>query len=371
MKKRDLVNATAVCQSWRSIILSFPSLWCNAGGSPSEIQAYIERSGSMPIVVSLSSPEMAELIAPHTPRLVSLAVQVNDPQSFFDQLAKHLRHPIPTLHTFCLLTSASRPDMVEFDPGANDAFFIHSKKLDLKGIYFRSPPPGPDVKPFLHITEIILRPNDRARTAVREMVDTLEQLPTLERVSVEFVSGWECNDPPRITLPHVQEMVLFSDVQDACIPPILDFVKFPSLTSLLLRIPQPSPWSSIGPAFSPGSFGENLPNLTVLPELQVSVYAESTEFTFRNPTAAFSYVATEVPRDRGWDRVGCRDLPLPTVRRLIVEIWGACNDVGDEWFVEMLRDLTHLEHLELGGRYPTMVERLCHSAQQEGLRLPI
>lgn len=65
-KERDLVNATATCQRWRTILLSFPRLWCNAGGSSSELQAYIERSGSMPIAVSLSSPELAELIVPHT-----------------------------------------------------------------------------------------------------------------------------------------------------------------------------------------------------------------------------------------------------------------------------------------------------------------
>ena len=75
----DLVSATAVCQRWRTTLLSFAQLWCNPGGSSSEIQAYIERSGSMPIVINLSSSELAEFIAPHTSRLVGLTVRVDDP----------------------------------------------------------------------------------------------------------------------------------------------------------------------------------------------------------------------------------------------------------------------------------------------------
>ena len=31
-RERDLINATAVCHRWRTILLSFPRLWPNAGG---------------------------------------------------------------------------------------------------------------------------------------------------------------------------------------------------------------------------------------------------------------------------------------------------------------------------------------------------
>ena len=75
-KERDLVDATAICYRyrWRNLLLSSPQLLRNAGGSSSEIQAYIERSGSMLIVVDLSTPELAELIVPHTSRLVGMIV---------------------------------------------------------------------------------------------------------------------------------------------------------------------------------------------------------------------------------------------------------------------------------------------------------
>ena len=42
-KERELISATAVCQYWRMALLSFPRLWCNVGGSPAEIGAYLSR----------------------------------------------------------------------------------------------------------------------------------------------------------------------------------------------------------------------------------------------------------------------------------------------------------------------------------------
>ena len=108
-KERDLVDATAICYRWRNLLLSSPQLLRNAGGSSSEIQAYIECSGSMLIVVDLSTPELAELIVPHTSRLVGLIVRAEDSLYCLSRIAKHLCHPVPTLQTFRI--SANTPQL--------------------------------------------------------------------------------------------------------------------------------------------------------------------------------------------------------------------------------------------------------------------
>jgi hypothetical protein len=74
VKQRDLISATAVCRQWRTILLSFPRLWHNPGGSSSELEAYFERSKSIPIEVNLSSPHLVASITPHTSRLVTLTL---------------------------------------------------------------------------------------------------------------------------------------------------------------------------------------------------------------------------------------------------------------------------------------------------------
>ena len=98
VKERDLTDATAVCRHWRTILLSFPRLWSNASGSLSELEAYLERSESVPIEVNLSSPHLVPFIVPHTFRLVALTICAND-SSCVNQIAENLHRPIPTLRS--------------------------------------------------------------------------------------------------------------------------------------------------------------------------------------------------------------------------------------------------------------------------------
>ena len=371
-KDRDLIDATAVCRHWRTILLSSSQLWCNVGGSLLKIQAYLERSGPMPLVVNLSCPELTELIVPHTSRLVSLALRVADPRSSFSQILGHLRHPIPTLHT--LHISGGTRELihtVEFASDVCDAFFAHSKKLELDGIHlFRGPPVVPDsFKPFPRVTEIVFRAS-QVKIQIADLLDTLGRLPTLERASITLGSFWHLGNPQTITLPHVQEITVQFPARGSAIPPIFGLIKLPNLTSLRLQ----GIASSAGicnPIFPAEPFGEYLPNLANLPELQVSVNTTSIEFAFRNPQAVFSCVTHRAFQFFRDPEVIWGTLPLHTVRRLVVDVWDPSGGVGDEWFVELLRDLVNLEHLEFGGECPDVVQLLCRFAMWGELPVPI
>ena len=148
--ERGLTNAIAVCQRWRTILLSLPRLWWNIGGSSSEIQAYIERSKSTPIDARLSSPELAGLIAPYTSRLAGLTIQYDDSLGF-NQIVKHLCYPIPTLDVFRITSipaSGISPLGSPSDP--QNPFFLHSKKLEMEGISLSY-----TSQTFPHVTELI------------------------------------------------------------------------------------------------------------------------------------------------------------------------------------------------------------------------
>ena len=365
VKERDLINATAFCQHWRSILISSPRLWCNAGGSSSEIQAYIKRSGLMPIVVNLSSPKLAKLIVPHTSRLVGLVVRANDSQCCLDQIAEHLCHPIPSLQTFCISTAIPGLREVKFTSDIRGAFFLHSKKLELDGICsFRGSLTDPDtLKTFPHVTELTVRAYAVQTTTFME---TLDQLPNLERVSITFTGSSWYGRPQAITLPNVQEMSVLAHELDMPILPILKFIKLPNIASLHLKIPLPT--SGYSEAILPTtSFGERFPSLADLPDLQATVEKASIEVTFRNPQAVFTYVATDGFRTYHKDRVVLGALPLHSVRRLIVDIRDPQEDIGHTWFGELLRDLVGLEHIEFRGECSVVVRRLCYGIGRDGL----
>ena len=326
----------------------------------------------MPIAFSLSSPELAELIAPHTSRLTGLAVRVDDTRSYLNRVAKHLRHPIPTLHTFRISATIPGLQKAEFALGVLDPFFLHSRNLVLDGItLFRRHLVVPDaLKTFPHVTELTVHASDHVSIELVHFLETLEQLPMLERVFITFGGlGWS-GHPRAITLPHVREMSVLVPKPGGLVPPILRYIKFPNLMSLRLQV-QLSEAPSSFPVFPTESFDEYLPNLINLPDLQAIVGETSIEVTFRNPQAAFSYVATDGFKTYHRDRLIWGALPLHTVRRLLVDIRAPCEDVDHGWFVKMLQDLPHLERVDFGGNYPATVQCLCCNVARRRLRIPI
>ena len=251
--------ATVICHRWRIILLSEspPQLWYNTGGTSSEIQVYLKRSRCMPIVINLSSPELAELIVVHTSRLVGLTARANDSQCCPNQIAKHLRHPIPCLQTFCISTTISGLREVEFASDVRDPFVLHSKKLDFDGIsLFREGLMVPGTsKTFPHITELTVR---TYAIEIAAFVETLEQLPTLERLSITFAGSSWYGRSRAITLPHVQEMSVLTHKLDRLVLPVLELIGLPNVTSLHLQIPLPVSWSPEASIFPIISFGERI-----------------------------------------------------------------------------------------------------------------
>ena len=371
--ERDLVNATMVCQHWRTTLLSFPRLWRNPGGSSSEIQAYLERSKSTPINVTLSSTELAELIVPHTSRLVRLTLQVDD-SSCFSQIAKHLYYPIPMLSA-CRITFGYRVRTMEFPSDIEKPFFLYSKKLELEGVSgFRG------LQTFPHVTELGLHTHYHPYPPMPmdSFLSIFEHLPALERVSILFFTDLHIDPIPRmITLPHVQEMSLSKSTADGIgipisIPHILEFLQLPNLTSLCFRVTEKRRELLFQPVFPVTTFDRHLPNLAALPELQVKFGMSSGEATFRSPSqATLKYFAGPFSSYGGQERIHWRELPLHTVQKLTVNMVFPPSVQELEWFIELLRDLKFLEGLELEGECDRALSRFRHYVSHEAISLRI
>jgi hypothetical protein len=366
--ERGLINATAVCQHWRATFLSFPRLWRNVGGSSSETQAYIERSGSTPIDVSLSSPESVELIAPHASRLVGLTIRYNNTLSF-NNIVEQLCYPIPTLQVFRII-HPPRLYGSNFPHYLQNPFFLHSKKLEMEGIsHFH----GSQTLP--HVTEFILCMSPYFPMGVGDFLRTLEQLPVLERLYVTFLPlPWHLTVVTCVvTLPHVQEMslsMLGRTRTTGPFPHILGHLRLPKLTSLCVQAMPRLVASRPVSRFT--TIGEHFPNLAELPELEVNTIKSPGEVTFRSPSQAVLKYLTGPLLDCGSQEIILwRELPLHTVRRLTVNLGPLPTSQELDWLVELLRNLRFLEHLEFEGRCDRVLWWLHHRMAWETTSLRI
>ena len=350
--KRQLVNATAVCQHWRATLLSFPRLWSTIRCSNRmQFEAYLERSKSTPLDVRFHNiyPHLLESLLPHTSRLATLTVQVSN-SSDFGRIAQHLRCPIPRLRKFSILASR-RADAMEFPSSTPNNCFVHVKELELQDISSLRAPHA-----FPHVTKLTwhVGPEYGAPVELPGLLDTLEQLPVLEEVGLVFRESRDTTTNTSLhvaTLLQVQRMSLHcSKDQKKGIPRILQFLKLPKLTSLLVRT-EPK-FASPFPVLPITSFGEHLPNLAELSVMKVRAYAERSLVYFRSPSGAvLNYWVTAQPLGATTYRLQRRlwgGLPLHSVRRLTVVLH--CREVVDEvWLVRLLSDLSSLEHLDLEG----------------------
>jgi len=119
-------------------------------------------------------------------------------------------------------------------------------------------------------------------------------------------------------------------------------------------------------------FNKHLPNLTELPELGIELGMSSGEATFQSPSkATLKYVTGPFSNYDQHERLFWEDLPLHSVRRLVVNMASPPSDQELEWLMGLLRDLKSLEDLEFGGECGRALSRLRHYVAREAISLRI
>ena len=345
----QLIQATAVCQHWRTTLLLFPHLWNRVRSShPTLFEMYLERSKSVPLQVQLYDlyDDLFDSLVPHTPRLTSLAVRMGD-SSDFRMIVRYLPTPIPTLHEFSVTAGGFRKAL-EIPSGIRSDYFSHVKKLCLMQIQsFRAP------HAFPNVTELVWSVESSGGIPIAGLLDTMEQLPKLERVDITFSAPsyhYETEPTPNVvTLPHLRRMAL-RHWNDG-IPDILEFLMLPSLTSLDVDLVQTS--TIFFPILPVNFFDEKLQNFSELTEIEIHVYEQPRRIILRSPRAVLQCHA--VGRVLGektyrYDRQLLGGLPLRSVQKLIVALdeWTCAGEVA--WMVCLIRELESLEDLEIWGQ---------------------
>ena len=341
--ERDLINVTAVCRHWRTTLLTTPYLWCDiSGSSTSKIRAYLDRSKWHPLTVRLTSSNLAQLLRPHIRRVVSIRLDLVG-HFHMERIAEHLSEPAPSLRE---LTIRSRHlgNILEIPPPFLGGSFPSLKNLIMEDISSFSSPHN-----FQSVTSFSLHTDLDIPLNTTSLIRTLEQLPSLETLFIEFrsrgIPTLVAGDRT-VTLQNLQSMTLLSGngIGGAQMGPILPGLHLPKLETL--NVHSHSTFEYIGPYF-PLSFPRLLPNFSELPKAILVFRSWFTEIRLRS--AIQHTLDIFIGRLSSFEKTReiFGGLPLHTVRSLVVEF----RDLDLEWLFGILETMVGVEDLEIRGRW--------------------
>ena len=265
-RDRDLVALTHVCRAWRDVFISRSSLWTDLGcADEGKIRIYLERSGSLPVNLSLdaddqlSSHHPFSKIIPHAiGRLGSLTIQ-GTPGNLQD-ITAHLSRPAPLLkklwicggyyntHVNPVLTPAL------FDGGLSSLRTLRLAFVNT-GLPWRS---------MVDLTSFSLLHPSPGEISVKQFLDFFESAPRLRKVRLESPTPASGAQGERlVSLAYLEKMEITGD---GSAPLLLDHLLIPVGAHVKLEATLPSPRNRDQPPRFLDNLG-NLPDFTAI-ELQ-------------------------------------------------------------------------------------------------------
>ena len=356
LSKRDLINATAVCRHWRNILLSSPDLWCDIDCSGSRgplrnhmLHEYLERSGTVPLNVRLTSVRYLPDIAPHLTRFSALEIMVVAPEQL-EKIASRFSQPAPILQTLNISGAAPWIQVaLSIPPRLFGGEFTSLRTLRLLGFSFLKLP-----QHFPQLTRFHLKTHAHTALRTNAMLEVLERMPLLEALHVKFCPDHHPPSPPAsaprlVTLPKLREVELssFKDYtgHPAFIPPLLSALVLPSVEQVTVGVLPP-----IVSALLPMSFEEQLPNLAETATVDLFIDPEIFSLLFRGPRGSKLLFTTHNRNRRHFRREGFRGTPFLSVKKMVAT-FNMVYDVELElYFFKLLGEMERLESLEIRGR---------------------
>ena len=347
--ERDLINTTAVCRHWRTILLSTPHLWCNISGSSAlKVRAYLERSKWHPLNVRLTLSNSIRLLVPHIRRIVSLRLDLVG-QSQMERIAEHLVEPAMSLRTL-LIYSRHVGHTLDIPSSFLGASFPSLRSLFVEDVSSFS---GPHT--FHSVTSFTLYTNIDIPLDTASLLHALERLPSLETALIKFRAR---GIPTSITgdrittLQNLRGMTLFStnEMEDALMGPILPGLHLPKLERL--EVHSSSTLKSNGACF-PLSFSKLLPNFYELPKAIIIPRSRCCEIRLQSEGqhTLGIFIGRLSSFEETVELLG--GLPLRSVRSLTIEFPEGSDR---EWLFGILGVMDGIEDLEISGGWTQMLQ---------------
>jgi hypothetical protein len=265
-----------------------------------------------------------------------------------ERIAENLFEPAPSLQTLSI-RSRHVGHTLDIPPFFLGGSFPSLRKLFMEGISSFS---GPDT--FHSVTSLVLRTNIGIPLDPTSLLHTLERLPSLDTLFIEFCArGMPTSviGDRVITLQNLRTATLTSanDMDDACIGPILPGLRLPKLERL--DVHSCSTLESNGPCF-PLSFSRLLPNFSELPKAAIFPRSWLGEIHLQSEHqhTLDIFIGRLSSFEKTREILG--GLPLHSVRSLVIEFREASNS---EWLFGMLGVMEGVEDLEIRGEWVQML----------------
>ena len=348
--ERDLISATAVRTYWRRTLVSTPTLWnkiiCSEWEDPRiiapRVQAYLERSGSIPIDVQIHARAFQPLSS-HTERFSSLRMLLDYP-SGLDEIAQHFSKPTPILETISLHLRDWNQRTRVLPSTFFKAVLSSVRTLTLCGAIL---PPGPCR--LSRLTKFTLKTRSGTGVLSITLLDCLERMPLLRIFEAKLYCVHRPDDVPEgrvVTLPHLEEITITAN-RECCGPltiPILPALCLPSAYRVSIRLIRahvvlPTP-------ILPLSFEERLPGLTTVPEVSVTL-GEEFNIKFFGPRQSTLTLSIHRPSLFTLTLSALGGVPFGSVRKL--RVCSPSPGEGSLHLVALLQVMKGLEWLEVEG----------------------
>ena len=328
--------------------MSTPALWDNIvcfehedqGTIGPLVHMYFERSGSVPVSVQIPA-RASRLISPYTERISRLTMFINTGLDL-NEIAEHLSKSAPLLGTTTFHVRHWDSHGLALPPGFFEGFLSSAKNLALHGAILS---PGPSS--LSKLTKLVLEthPSGSTSTIILRM---LEHMPML-RIFEAKLNRMFPRDPDgdrEVTLPHLKTIALVADdyLFTPFAGPVLPSLCLPSAREVMMRSVNAN-GAPITPLL-PLSFGDRLPNFTVLPKASLVLDKDINDIKFYGLDRSKLTISINSSVHYAFTHSTFGGLPFSSVRKLRVSF--RSHDVDALFFVHLLRFMKGLELLQIG-----------------------
>ena len=341
--EQDLISATAVCKHWRRTFISTPILWNKIVCSEREnlrvvtprVQAYLDRSGSVPVDVQIHA-RASQLLSSHTGRILSLRMFLRPPLDL-DRVAEYLSDPAPTLKTVTLHVKNWGRSVLVLPPTFFEGLLSSVRTLTIHG-----PTLSPGPCNLSQLTKFTLITHPRASVPSAVLLDTLERMPLLQLFEHKTNRHDIVPIDRVVTLPRLEEITITVDFFSAGgASSILPALCLPSARRVLMRSTV-APRAFLTPIL-PHSFEERLPGLSATPEVSATL-GKGFDIGFFGLDQSQLTLSTNSAMV--FTRFPFGGAPLGSVRKLHV-CFPRSSAAYSKSFVTMIQTMTGLERLEV------------------------
>ena len=314
-------------------------------------QVFLERSRNAPLNVRLSSVRYLPDIAPHLARFSELGIHIVVPGQL-SKIASHFSEPAPILRTLSISAAHQTLFDLSIPPRLFGGNFTPLTTLRLAGVSSLKLP-----QPFPRLTRLEFQTHSRVTLRAGAMLEALEQMPSLEFLHVKFCPGYHpfpsfTSPLHLVTLPKLREVEL-TPLEDplvgppALIPPLLSALILPSVEQITIGMLPP-----VGSSSFPGSFEEQLPNLTETELVDVYVGPLIFSVSFHGLRGSRLLFTTNRGPQHQFQREAFCGTPFLSVKAMVVkfDLKGIHNTDPEKYFFELLQTMERLERLEIRGQ---------------------